>query len=129
MQTNIALLVDDDDDFRRLFSEVLHEEGYSVVEASNGVEAISALDRIRPDVILIDLVMPHMDGRALFAWLRKRPDFRAVPVVFLTAVPTLAPIGASMTIAKPLGLSNLTRLLDAIRLSSKPEPERRRDEN
>jgi CheY-like chemotaxis protein len=115
MEPRIALLVDDDNDFRSLFSEVLREEGYGVVEASNGVEAMAVLDELTPDVLLIDLVMPTMNGWALFRRLQQRSELRTVPVVFLSAMPQLAPVGGAMTVSKPLTLQNLTALLEALR--------------
>jgi CheY-like chemotaxis protein len=114
MQQPIVLLVDDDDDFRSLFGEVLREEGFGVVEAANGVEAIAALENVQPDAMLIDLVMPVMSGWELFDALRRRADVRGTPVVFLSAVPRLAPEGGAMTVAKPLSLEPLTRLIAAL---------------
>jgi CheY-like chemotaxis protein len=115
MTLPIAFIVDDDDDFREVLREVLHEEGYDVVEASNGAEAIAVLDTVTPDVMLIDLLMPVMNGWALFATVEGRPDLRSVPVVFLSAVPQMAPPGGSLILKKPLDLPGLTTLLNALR--------------
>jgi CheY-like chemotaxis protein len=115
MNRPIALLVDDDDDFRSLFGELLREEGYGVREASNGVEAVAALEEGPPDVMIVDLAMPTMSGWALYTTLRRRRDLSGVPVVFLSAVPELAPRGGMMTVAKPLNVTSLTALLEAIR--------------
>jgi CheY-like chemotaxis protein len=115
MQTPIALLVDDDDEFRSLFADVLREEGYEVFEAANGVEALSRLAVVTPDVIVVDLVMPVMNGWALHATLRKRPELHSIPVVFLSALGSMAPPGGAMVVTKPLDLPRLTTLLDALR--------------
>ena len=57
MQPPIVLIVDDDADFRSILGEVLREEGYRIVEATNGEEAIQVLDSLTPDLILADLIM------------------------------------------------------------------------
>ena len=115
MRPPIALLVDDDGDFRALFAEVLQEEGYRVVQAADGVQAVGMLESLVPDVMVIDLLMPVMNGWVLFAALDRRPELRAVPVVFLSAVPERAPRGGSLVVGKPLDLASLTTLLDALR--------------
>jgi CheY-like chemotaxis protein len=114
----IVLVVDDDADFRCLLGELLHEEGYHIVEAANGEEAIEVLDSLRPDVILADLVMPVVNGWSLFATIESRPELRDTPVVFLSALPQMAPAGGSLVLKKPLDLPNLLALLNALR----PDP-------
>ena len=118
MDPPLAFLVDDDNDFRTLFGEVLREEGYQVIEAANGMEAMALLDSHTPDVMLIDLAMPVMNGWALFAALERRPELRSVPVVFLSAMPHMAPGGGSLVIGKPLNVTSLTTLLAALRPNS-----------
>jgi CheY-like chemotaxis protein len=116
----IALLVDDDADFRSVLGEVLEGEGYWIVEAANGREAIRVLNSLRPDVILIDLLMPVMNGWSLFAAIEDRPELRTVPVVFLSALPHMAPGGGSLILKKPLDLPALMKLLDALGPGSSP---------
>jgi CheY-like chemotaxis protein len=115
MQLPIALLVDDDSDFRSMLAEVLGDEGYRIVEASNGSEALEVLDSLKPDVILVDLLMPVMNGWSLFASIEGRPELQMTPVVFLSAVPHMAPGGGSLILKKPLDLPTLMRLLAALR--------------
>jgi CheY-like chemotaxis protein len=118
MQPPIVLIVDDDSDFRSILAEVLREEGYRIVEATNGEEAIHVLDSLTPDLILADLIMPVVNGWSLFARIQARPELRDVPVAFLSAVPQMAPGGGSLVLKKPLDLPSLLTLLDAVR----PEP-------
>jgi len=118
MQLPIALIVDDDSDFRSVLGEVLGDEGYRIVEASNGNEALRVLDALRPDVILVDLLMPVMNGWSLFAAIEARNELQSTPIVFLSAVPHMAPGGGSLVLKKPLDLPTLMTLLDALR----PEP-------
>jgi CheY-like chemotaxis protein len=115
MQPNIVLIVDDDADFRSVLADVLHVEGYRTVDAANGEEALRVLDSLKPDVMVVDLLMPVLNGWSLFAAIEERSELRNVPVVFLSAVPQMAPGGGSLVLAKPLNLHTLLELFDALR--------------
>lgn len=78
------LLVDDDPDARERLRRTLSRDGWRVREAGNGAEALDRIDEARPSVILLDLMMPVMDGFGFLKALRRRPD-GDVPVVVLTA--------------------------------------------
>ena len=79
------LVVDDDADARTRLRSVLEKEGWTVAEASNGAEALTYVSEIVPQLILLDLTMPVMDGFSFLSALRARPDCAHVPVVVLTA--------------------------------------------
>ncbi|KMO34052.1 histidine kinase, partial [Methylobacterium variabile] len=80
-----VLLVDDDDDARERLCRTLTRDGWTVREAENGAVALAQLDEDRPSLILLDLMMPVMDGFAFLTQLRARPGGGDVPVVVLTA--------------------------------------------
>jgi CheY-like chemotaxis protein/anti-sigma regulatory factor (Ser/Thr protein kinase) len=80
-----ALLVDDDDVVRRSVRQALEPIGWKVTEAENGQVAIKSLTAARPDVIILDLMMPKMDGFEFLDELRGRPDWQDIPVVVITA--------------------------------------------
>ena len=81
-----VLLVDDEADIRTIAKLTLERiGGWSVVLASSGAEAIEAAARELPDVILLDVMMPGMDGRATLGALRAQASTAAIPVVFMTA--------------------------------------------
>jgi GAF domain-containing protein/DNA-binding response OmpR family regulator len=80
-----ALLVDDDDVVRRSVRQALEPIGWQVTEAENGHVAVEAITTARPDVIILDLMMPKMDGFEFLDELRSRPDWRDIPVVVITA--------------------------------------------
>jgi CheY-like chemotaxis protein len=80
-----ALLVDDDDIVRRGVRAALEPIGWEVIEAENGAVAVDMLASSRPDAIILDLMMPKMDGFELLEALRARPEWRDIPVVVITA--------------------------------------------
>ena len=83
-----VLLVEDDPAVRELMRRMLEREGYGVEEASNGVEGLAALERVAPMLVLLDLMMPEMDGFEFVRQLRASDDVarRTVPVVVVTAM-------------------------------------------
>jgi CheY-like chemotaxis protein/nitrogen-specific signal transduction histidine kinase len=80
-----ALLIDDDDVVRRGVRQALDSIGWTVIEAENGQVAVDLLTAGLPDVIILDLMMPEMDGFEFMDKLRRRPDWREIPVVVITA--------------------------------------------
>jgi two-component system, cell cycle response regulator DivK len=79
------LYVEDNPDNRLLIRRVLMSEGYAVVEAANAKEAFSKIQEAAPNLILMDINMPDMDGYALTAQLRALPALDQVPIIALTA--------------------------------------------
>jgi CheY-like chemotaxis protein len=80
------LVVDDDPDLRELLRRTLEREGYAVLEAADGRAALARIEERLPGLILLDLMMPHMNGFELLTELRARPEWRGIPVVVVTAV-------------------------------------------
>ena len=80
-----VLLVDDEDLLRKVMKDLLEREGYKVVEARDGVEALDQVDRHGPDIIVLDLNLPGLDGYGVLSHLRSRPATADIPVVVLTA--------------------------------------------
>jgi CheY-like chemotaxis protein len=80
-----VLVVDDDAEVRQLFQRMLEPEGYTVVEAANGRIALERLRDVSPSVVLLDLMMPEMDGFEFVAEFRGHEAWRAIPIVVVTA--------------------------------------------
>jgi len=80
-----VLLVDDEDQLRRVMRDLLERDGYTVTEARDGVEALDQIDRHAPDIIVLDLNLPGLDGYGVLSHLRSRPATAEIPVVVLTA--------------------------------------------
>ena len=79
------LVVDDDADVRAVLDEELTAAGYQVFQASNGLEALRQVERVRPATILLDLLMPVMDGYGFLQRLREDPAHLGIPVIIVTA--------------------------------------------
>jgi CheY-like chemotaxis protein/anti-sigma regulatory factor (Ser/Thr protein kinase) len=80
-----VLLVDDDEAAREIVKAMLEKEGWRVVCAADGLEAIAEIEKQAPHLILLDLLMPNMDGFEFALHMRQRPDLRHIPVIVLTA--------------------------------------------
>jgi DNA-binding response OmpR family regulator len=95
-----VLLVEDDNFLRSICSQKLIKEGFEVVEAVDGVQALKEMEKIKPDVILLDLVMPSMDGFEVLAKIRNHQDKK----IAVTPVIILSNLGQDEEIKKALSL-------------------------
>ena len=86
MSNNATILyVEDNIDNRTLVRRILMAEGYNLLEAVNATEALEILNGTQPDLILMDINMPDMDGYTLTAKIKGMPGFESVPIIALTA--------------------------------------------
>jgi CheY-like chemotaxis protein len=83
--SSVALVVDDSMLMRYTVCRFLEERGYIVESATNGVEALEVLTRMRPDLIVTDMQMPKMSGSELITALQARPETAAVPIIIVAA--------------------------------------------
>ncbi|MCG8407548.1 MAG: HDOD domain-containing protein [Phycisphaerales bacterium] len=83
---NRILLVDDMSIYCEPISIALQQRGYEVETAIDGIDALNQLDKFFPDIVLLDIVLPYMDGLTCLKVLRKRPSSKSLPVILLTAV-------------------------------------------
>jgi CheY-like chemotaxis protein len=115
-----VLLVDDEEFLRRVMKDLLVREGYEVVEAGTGVEALDQVDRHAPDVVVLDLNLPGMDGYSVLSELRSRPATRHIPVVVLTAKGDednevrVFELGADDFLTKPFRAKALSKRLEVV---------------
>ena len=85
MTLNTALIVDDDSDIRSLLRLILETEGFAVLEAAHGEEALAIIPTSIPDVVVTDLKMPVLNGLALIERLRSEPSTANIPIVVVSA--------------------------------------------
>ena len=114
------LIVEDDPDARKVLSLILKLDGFDVAIAAGGQEAIQAMTADPPDLLLLDVMMPGMDGYEVCRWVRANPTTAQVPVVMLSgkadpeSVARGREVGANEYLAKPIKPSNLTSQLRAV---------------
>lgn len=118
MKEGRVLVVDDEPMVRETLGQVLSDEGYVVDLAIDGESALDRVHAARPDAILLDLMMPGMNGRQFLEALRGEPAYADVPVLIMTAVHglevNLATLGASEVVEKPF---NVDELLNKVALA------------
>ena len=87
MDSTSILIVEDDADSREALGRFLRQKGYQVASAPNGKDALSSIIKDTPDLIILDLFLPEMDGPTLLEVVRSYLRLQALPVVVLTALP------------------------------------------
>ena len=118
------LLVDDDVNFVTLMSGYLSYQGYEVMTAESGSQAIELLNTVKPDLIISDIVMPEMNGYAFAETVRRSADINWIPIIFLSArdqsydrVQGLS-AGATVYMVKPFELTELSAQVESALRSS-----------
>lgn len=86
-----VLVVDDDESAREFVSAIMTAEGWQTLEAHNGVEALDMVENFEPNLIILDITMPEMDGFETFKRLRKNHFTKNIPVIMLTAINEVDP--------------------------------------
>ncbi|MFT5139769.1 MAG: twitching motility two-component system response regulator PilG [Lysobacterales bacterium] len=113
-----VLVVDDSATIRRSAETMLANEGFKVVTAENGFEALSKITRNRPDIIFVDIMMPRLDGYQTTAIIKNNAEFRNTPVIMLTSKDGLFDkargrvVGSDLYLTKPF---TREELLSAVR--------------
>jgi CheY-like chemotaxis protein len=80
----LILLVEDDIFVKDIYNHKLITDGYEVAMAGDGVEAIALMEKRKPDLILLDIVMPHMDGKETLEKIKSNEDWKKIPIIMLT---------------------------------------------
>ena len=116
MSNPIVLIAEDDTDTRDVIRKLLESEGFIVIGAEDSMLALSALGSVRPDVILVDIMMPGVDGIGLIRWIRANPDSRLIPIIAMTAYGNFhlrqaEKAGANIGIAKPEQIPDLPEII------------------
>jgi len=115
------LIVDDEKDVLLMLEKRLTAEGYSVITTTKSTNAIALAKSQHPDLIILDVVMPGMDGGEVAAKLREHPLTRSIPVIFLTALLSKTEeyqenrmIGSNITFAKPFDTEELLARINGL---------------
>jgi two-component system OmpR family response regulator len=106
-----AVIVDDDDVLAGLLAEALHANGWEVARASDGLEAMGVIRLAQPDVVILDLDLPHVYGQVLLRTIKRDPDLRHIGVVIATGHPNLLDSDdralTEAVLRKPFGIDHL----------------------
>ncbi len=104
-----VLVVDDESGIRSLLAALLEDEGYEVVTAVDGPSAVTMAERHQPDLILLDVMMPGMNGRDVERRLREQEAFAETPIIFMSAVGNLRPEPTALTtfVDKPFDIDSV----------------------
>ncbi len=112
----LILVVEDHDDSRRLLEDLLMTAGFEVQTATNGAEALRYLRDQRPDAIVLDLMLPWVNGVEVLATIREQPDLARIPVLVTTATATsqndLRAFQPIVVMRKPLALDTIVPAIE-----------------
>jgi DNA-binding response OmpR family regulator len=117
MENKNILVVDDDPIILQICETNLQTEGYSVHTAENGEEALKSIDAFRPDLVVLDRMMPKLAGDEMLEELRKAEQTKNLPVIFLTAKGTMQDVmegirlGRTITLSSPFRFRNSSNAL------------------
>lgn len=106
------LIVEDQQNFRKIYADRLAREGYSVIEAANGVLGLAELARNKVDLVLLDIIMPEKNGDEVLAEMRNDPLYKDIPVVVLSVfdqhahVEQMMNLGANAYLVKGMNTPN-----------------------
>jgi len=111
--SSLIVIAEDDDDIRAILTEVLEDEGYRVLDASDGTAALDLVERAQPDLLLTDNMMPSLRGVDLIALIYARPG-QTLPIILLSAVPPGPVPTPARYLAKPFDLTQLLGLVHSL---------------
>lgn len=117
---NKVLLVDDDKQILSSLRVYLELENYEVYTASNGLEAIKQIKECKPEIVVLDIMMPEMDGFEVLEKMKAEKEYRDIPVIMLTAKSQDIDVlkgyrmGASSYMTKPFNLNELVENIELI---------------
>ena len=113
----IVLVVDDEEMTRKLLRLMLERDGFVIVEAEDGLEALDMIKREMPDIIIMDVMMPNMDGFSACQALRNKPETAEIPIILLSARAQTEAIraglsaGANRYMTKPISKPELVQTI------------------
>jgi len=118
--TKRVLIVDDEPNIVAALEFLLHKNGYAVKVAANGEEALAQLDAFKPDLVLLDVMMPKVSGYEVCQRMRSQPQWRDIKIVILSAkgreveVSKGMSLGADLYVTKPFSSTELVATIDKL---------------
>ncbi len=118
MERLVALVVDDEKDILEHISNILSRSGFDVIVSSDGRKGIELARARKPDIIILDIYLPDLDGSEIGTILKNDPNTKHIPIIYLTGlvtkdeIPKVEKTGDSFIIAKPVGRSELLNVVN-----------------
>lgn len=115
-----VMIIEDEADAAELFSEMMRINGFRVIKMFSSAPAIPMISQERPDVILLDIMMPDISGLEVLRYIRREPELASIPVIILSAksmpgdIKTGLEAGASMYLTKPVGFQDLKKAVEQV---------------
>lgn len=113
MNEKTVLIIEDEEDAAELFAEMMRVSGFRVLKTSSSAPALTLLTNDKPDIVILDIMMPEISGLDVLREMRRDPNLNSIPVVVVSAKGTPTDIkngieaGASMYLTKPVGFLEL----------------------
>jgi two-component system alkaline phosphatase synthesis response regulator PhoP len=118
MEQKTVFIIEDEADAADLFAEMMHISGFRVLKTSKSAPAIEMMTADRPDIVLLDIMMPEVSGLDILRQMRRDPNLAGIPVIVVTAKGMPADIkngmeaGASTYLTKPVGFQELKEAVE-----------------
>jgi two-component system alkaline phosphatase synthesis response regulator PhoP len=118
MDQKTVLIIEDEEDAAELFAEMMRVSGFRVIKTSKSAPAIAMMTADKPDIILLDIMMPEVSGLDILRQMRRDPNLANIPVIMVTAKSMPADIkngmeaGASTYLTKPVGFQELKEAVE-----------------
>ena len=115
-----VMIIEDEADAAELFSEMMRINGFRVIKMFSSAPAIPIIAQEKPDVILLDVMMPDISGLEVLRYIRREPELASIPVIILSAKSMPGDIkigleaGASMYLTKPVGFQDLKQAVEQV---------------
>ena len=115
-----VIVVEDEPDAAEMFAEMMRVTGFNVIQLFSSTPAISTISAERPDLVILDIMMPDVSGLEVLRYMRREPDLKDIPVILVSAKSMPADIqegldaGASNYLTKPVGFLELKEAVEAL---------------
>lgn len=119
-----VMIIEDEADAAELFAEMMRVNGYRVVKMFSSAPAIPTLLREKPDVVILDIMMPDISGLEVLRYMRREPELASIPVIIVSAksmpgdIKTGLEAGASIYLTKPVGFKDLKQAVESVLLGA-----------
>ncbi|MBI3166263.1 MAG: response regulator [Anaerolineales bacterium] len=120
LKQKTVMIIEDEADAAELFSEMMRINGFRVIKMFSSAPAIPIINQEKPDVILLDVMMPDISGLEVLRYIRREPELSAIPVIILSAksmpgdIKTGIEAGASLYLTKPVGFQDLKNAVELV---------------